>query len=96
MPAKKRKAATRKKRAGAKGSLVCPECGFKAAHAMGLGRHRTSRHGVLSKRAMLGRVGAGRPPRSGDTARLAKRVASLEQRVDRLVKALGRASSQGR
>lgn len=35
------------------GALTCPECGFEAAHAMGLGRHRSSRHGVVSQAAAL-------------------------------------------
>jgi ATP-dependent exoDNAse (exonuclease V) alpha subunit len=30
--------------------LRCPDCDFVAAHAMGLGRHRSSRHGVVSQR----------------------------------------------
>jgi uncharacterized C2H2 Zn-finger protein len=36
-------------KARAKG-LRCPDCDFVARHAMGLGRHRSSRHGVLSQR----------------------------------------------
>jgi hypothetical protein len=35
---------------GKKSQFVCPECGFQAKHAMGLGRHRSARHGVPSKR----------------------------------------------
>ena len=34
---------------------VCPDCGFVAAHAMGLGRHRSARHGVMSKRQSMQR-----------------------------------------
>ncbi|MGH2830530.1 MAG: MerR family transcriptional regulator [Actinomycetota bacterium] len=52
MPAKKRKATRRG--AGARkvpGGLPCPECDFVARHAMGLGRHRSARHGVPPKRA---------------------------------------------
>lgn len=30
--------------------FVCPDCGFVAKHAMGLGRHRSARHGVVSQR----------------------------------------------
>lgn len=29
----------------------CPDCSFVARHPMGLGRHRTTRHGAVSKRA---------------------------------------------
>lgn len=35
--------------------LRCPECGFQAAHPMGLGRHRTAIHGALSKREVAGK-----------------------------------------
>lgn len=63
MPAKKKKKAPARRAAGrprssttgsaAKGkdAFRCPECGFVAKHAMGLGRHRSARHGALSKRA---------------------------------------------
>lgn len=30
--------------------LRCPDCDFVAAHPMGLGRHRSTRHGMISKR----------------------------------------------
>lgn len=30
--------------------LRCPDCDFVAKHAMGLGRHRSTRHGVVSQR----------------------------------------------
>jgi hypothetical protein len=30
--------------------LRCPDCNFVAKHPMGLGRHRSSRHGVVSQR----------------------------------------------
>jgi MerR-like DNA binding protein len=30
--------------------LQCPECDFVARHAMGLGRHRSTRHGIVSGR----------------------------------------------
>lgn len=33
-----------------KGGFPCPDCDFIAKHAMGLGRHRSTRHGVVSKR----------------------------------------------
>lgn len=54
----------------APGTYVCPECGFVAKHAMGLGRHRSTRHGVQSARAQrLASAGdapkrRGRPPKS--------------------------------
>lgn len=37
------------------GGLPCPDCDFVAKHAMGLGRHRSARHGVTPKRAALAR-----------------------------------------
>lgn len=53
------KAKTQKRTSGATrkvaGGLPCPECDFVAKHAMGLGRHRSSRHGVIPKRAALQR-----------------------------------------
>lgn len=33
-----------------KSDFLCLDCGFVAKHAMGLGRHRTSQHGVPSQR----------------------------------------------
>jgi len=42
-----------------RGGLKCPDCGFVAKHAMGLGRHRSARHGVVSKRSARQRT-AGR------------------------------------
>lgn len=86
-PAKRKRARPRSSpRRGSK--FVCPECGFKAAHAMGLGRHRTSRHGVPSQRQLAGRASGGN--RRHD-AKLVARVAELEKRYDKLVKALRRA-----
>ena len=41
----------RARRASASRSkLACPDCDFVAKHAMGLGRHRSARHGVVSQR----------------------------------------------
>jgi MerR-like DNA binding protein len=40
---------TRASRKAPKG-LSCPDCDFVAAHAMGLGRHRSARHGIVSQR----------------------------------------------
>ncbi|MFP5225174.1 MAG: hypothetical protein ACLGH3_06450 [Actinomycetota bacterium] len=48
MPPKKKKTASTTR--GRKGQFVCPDCGFQAKHAMGLGRHRSARHGTPSKR----------------------------------------------
>jgi hypothetical protein len=66
----------------------CPECGFRAAHAMGLGRHRSAKHGVVSQR-MRQRSGTddGRVSR-GDFSRLQARVVKLERRYERLVRNL--------
>lgn len=53
-PAKANRSAAKARRTrSARNALTCPDCGFKAAHAMGLGRHRSSRHGVVSKRQMM-------------------------------------------
>jgi len=82
---RKPKPAPRKRR-GSK--FICPECGFKAAHAMGLGRHRTSRHGVPSKASLAAR----RVGRSTSTnGAVMKRLRDLEQRQEGLIKALRRA-----
>ncbi|GAC1413364.1 MAG: hypothetical protein NVSMB57_08910 [Actinomycetota bacterium] len=53
MGAKKRAAAKRTSGATRRvaGGLPCSECGFVAKHAMGLGRHRASKHGAEPKRA---------------------------------------------
>ena len=66
MPAKKRSArkkgsstsrrtaaksvSTRRGRSPRTKGLQCPDCDFVAAHPMGLGRHRSARHGVQSLR----------------------------------------------
>jgi len=58
MPPKKRTAkkqvpgGARKRRGG----FPCGDCDFVAKHAMGLGRHRSTRHGVTSKRAQQRRT----------------------------------------
>jgi hypothetical protein len=55
-----RKKTTKPRKAGPKrtgattkvrGGFPCPDCDFVAKHAMGLGRHRSTRHGAVSKRA---------------------------------------------
>jgi len=53
-PAKRKAASAGPKRGSATGTrnkgLRCPDCDFVARHPMGLGRHRSARHGVLSGR----------------------------------------------
>jgi uncharacterized C2H2 Zn-finger protein len=53
-PAKRGTGSTRAKRGPAPAArnkgLRCPDCDFVARHPMGLGRHRSARHGVLSGR----------------------------------------------
>ena len=75
---------------------MCSECGFKAAHPAGLGRHRTAIHGAISK-SELSRRRAGRRRASTD-AQLTRRVGELERRHDRLLSGLEQlaASCQGR
>lgn len=66
---------------------------------MGLGRHRSAKHGVLSQRqkreALAGKGGRrGRPAASGDQrdlARLEKRLAELERKHDALLRTLRQA-----
>lgn len=62
------------------GSLACPDCDFVAKHVMGLGRHRTARHGALSARAQReasneGVPKGGRPPKDSGSPPAAKTVA---------------------
>jgi hypothetical protein len=73
-----------------KPSLVCPECGFRAKHPMGLGRHRSSRHGVISQRQLAGRTFS-----DGTTRELAQRVARLEKQYRVLLKHLARTADLG-
>jgi hypothetical protein len=49
----------------APGSFKCPDCDFVAKHAMGLGRHRSARHGTLSKRAQRQAAAGSAPKRRG-------------------------------
>lgn len=51
MPKAKRSKVVKKAKGGKKARFVCEDCGFVAAHAMGLGRHRSARHGAVSVRA---------------------------------------------
>jgi hypothetical protein len=91
--ATKQKASRRSTGRSSSKGLICPECGFKAAHPMGLGRHRSSRHNVASKRE-LQRRSLVRPSRgrSKEVTALMKRLEELEQRYDRLMTALSKAS----
>lgn len=50
-PKKKSTPAGRRPGGSKAAPLRCPDCDFVAKHAMGLGRHRSARHGVLSQRA---------------------------------------------
>jgi hypothetical protein len=70
--------------------LTCPECGFKAAHPMGLGRHRSSRHGVASKRELGRRSAATDGGRGGrrEIKALMKRLDQLEKSHELLTAAL--------
>jgi len=68
------------------GLFVCRRCGFEAAHAAGLGRHRSAIHGVVSKRQRARGATLGGKP-AGD-AQLAKRVSELERRYDWLLRGL--------
>lgn len=73
-------------------SFVCPECGFRAAHAMGLGRHRSSRHGVRSKRQEreATRSRSSDPSLQRRYAQMEKRLAKLENQHQELLQALSR------
>jgi hypothetical protein len=66
----------------------CPDCGFRDAHAMGLGRHRTARQGVPSQRQLReGKIGDGAVSRA-EFAKLRARVAALERDYERLLRSL--------
>lgn len=60
MPPKKKSAGPRGTRtvktkpAPQRKGIPCPDCDFVAAHIMGLGRHRTVRHGAISKKMARG------------------------------------------
>ena len=56
MPPKKKVPGGARKR---RGGFPCPECEFIAKHAMGLGRHRSTRHGVVSQRQKRRRASVG-------------------------------------
>lgn len=49
----------------APGSFQCPDCEFVAKHAMGLGRHRSARHGAVSARRQRQAESGGTPKRRG-------------------------------
>ncbi len=85
-------AATMKGNKSRNPSFVCPECGFRAAHAMGLGRHRSSRHGVTSKRQEreASRARSSDPSLQRRYAQMEKRLAKLERQQQELLQALSR------
>ncbi len=91
MPKAKRSVKKQPARRSAK--FVCPDCGFKAAHAMGLGRHRTARHGALSQRELKDRASASGVGRR-ELARVEKRLSELERKHDALLRTLRRAFGQ--
>jgi len=94
---KKRTAKRTTKRTATRSKLVCPECGFKAAHAMGLGRHRSARHGVVSKRQQMRRGPSPASATDGRRARaIERRLAELERRYDDLLGGLTKALSSAR
>lgn len=88
-----KQAAKRRSRAR---SLRCDDCGFRAAHPMGLGRHRSARHGITSKRALMARAARVRGVTPAELTRIARRINALEHRVDALTSALLRAGKNGR
>jgi len=71
---------------------VCPQCGFTAVHAAGLGRHRSAIHGVVSKRQRAKGATARKKATATRTApgdgKLVKRLSELERRYDRLLTGL--------
>lgn len=81
-------------------SLRCPECGFKAAHAMGLGRHRSAQHGVISQRELArranGRARAGNVRATRELRAVNRRLTDLEHGYDRLTRALRSAAKASR
>jgi hypothetical protein len=91
--------APKRQRKRRSGKLICQECGFKAAHPMGLGRHRSSRHGVASQRELRKQgeqLSKGARFRGADIAALQKRLRALEERHERLMEALLNAVRAGR
>jgi hypothetical protein len=85
--------ATATKTRGARKRLTCPECGFKAAHPMGLGRHRSAKHGAVSQRELRRRTGATDGVSAAAFDRLKDRITELERRYEALIREL---SSVGR
>lgn len=57
----RRPAPARRTRKATTSQFVCQDCGFVAKHAMGLGRHRSARHGAVSKRQARSKVAAPTP-----------------------------------
>ena len=80
-------ASARKTSTSRSSQFRCPECGFRAAHAMGLGRHRTAKHGVLSQRQRQARSDHSTISRK-DYERLRNRVGVLEKQYETLLNTL--------
>jgi len=59
------KASSKAHGGSAPGSFPCPDCDFVAKHAMGLGRHRSTRHGAVSVRAQRAKDSGAAPKRRG-------------------------------
>jgi hypothetical protein len=83
---------TRKTRSS---KLRCPDCGFTAAHPMGLGRHRTAIHGVPSQRELRRRASADGRASEAEVARLQRRVVTLERRFETLLRNLSSVARSG-
>lgn len=78
------------------GLFDCPECDFVAKHAMGLGRHRSARHGVQSLRAQrMGRPRAAAPaiPAGWITRRQAAARAGVHYNTVRIWERTGKVST---
>lgn len=65
------------------GKFRCPECGFVAKHVQGLGRHRTSIHGVASKRSLRDQERTSKP--TTDDAALGETLLRIETKLDQLI-----------
>src|SRR5688500_8092678 len=80
-----------------RGGFPCPKCDFVAKHAMGLGRHRSAIHGTKSKRAVaLSKRGGSSARGDKRVAELARTVAALEKKFDRLATGLERLAASAR
>ncbi len=71
-------------------ALTCPDCGFVAKHPMGLGRHRTSQHGVPSQREQ--RQAASRPSKEAD---IRDDLLRIEAKLDRVLADINASQANG-